>query len=62
MTNLHQAMRHLYLRIFLEERLMAKMLSGEIKVTDHRWRAYCTLIELADEMYYRWSEMYNDNN
>ena len=51
----------LWLRLWLEDRLLALTLSGEVKTGDSRWTAYQTLIEAAEMMSYRYYEKYIEN-
>lgn len=48
--NRQQMRRYNWIKNYLEDRLLSRTLSGEIKTGSDKWRAYCILIEKADIM------------
>jgi len=50
-----------WLKLWLEDRLLALTLSGEVKTGSDRWRAYCALIEKAHEMSDNYFQRYIQN-
>lgn len=59
--NRRQARRYTWLKNWLEDRLYASIMDGDIKTGSDRWRKYNDLIEECEERAHRYYERYIQN-